>query len=139
VLVPLLAPRIPSAKVQAPRLPHAVNIDFSPPKIVRGPGRSSEQLRVSGRNEGAEGSIVLVKVRQTMAQNCRLQRPDRRIRGPGDLAGDDPTKIDPERGAERGLDRWAASHHRVRGGSNGKKESRPQREGLRAAELAKWT
>ena len=75
-----------------------------------------EPIRLIAQNAGAEGSIVVAKVQGVEGQELRLQRRDRHVRGPGQGGRHRPDQGDPHGAAERGVDRRAAAHHRVRGG-----------------------
>ncbi len=75
-----------------------------------------EPIRAISANAGVEGSIVVARVKESKEKGVRLQRRDRRVRGPDEGRRHRPDQGHPHRAAERGVDRGAAAHHRVRGG-----------------------
>ena len=82
-----------------------------------------EPIRMIAQNAGAEGSIVVAQGQGVEGQELRLQRPDRRVRGPGQGRRHRPDQGHPHRAAERGVDRRPAPHHRVRGGGEEGREA----------------
>jgi hypothetical protein len=93
---------------------------------IRGP----EDLIDRGR--GVEGSIVLAKVRESKDKNFGYNAQTGVYENLVTSGVIDPTKVDPDRVAECGLDRRALAHHRVRGGRAARKRSRRPQVGLRA-------
>ena len=63
-------------------------------------------------NAGVDGGVVVKEVLSRQGQ-LRLQRRDRRVRGPGQGGRGRPDQGHAHRAAERGLDRRAAPDHRV--------------------------
>ena len=73
-----------------------------------------EPMRHIATNAGAEGSIVVAKVKEHEAGR-RLQRRDRGLRGPGEGGRHRPGQGRSQRAAERLVDRVAAAHDRSAG------------------------
>ena len=72
---------------------------------------ADEPLRWIAENAGAEGYVVVAKVRE-LGVGHRLERRDRRVRRPGRAGRRRPGQGDPLRAAERGLDREHGAHDR---------------------------
>ena len=72
-------------------------------------------MRWIASNAGVEGSIVVQKVKESEGRQLRLQRRDRRLRGPGQGRRHRPDEGRALRAAERGVDRVPAAHHRSHG------------------------
>ena len=79
-------------------------------EIVR---RSLEEpIRMIAQNAGAEGSIVVAKVRESKEKNFGYNAADRRVRGPGRGRRHRPDQGHPHRAAERRVHRGPAAHDR---------------------------
>ena len=82
-------------------------------QIVR---RSLEEpLRQIVANAGEEGAVVVAKVLESKEPHYRLQRGDRRVRGPGEGRRHRSDQGDPHGAAERSFDRRPAADHRSTG------------------------
>ncbi len=75
-----------------------------------------EPIRMIAQNAGAEGSIVVAKVKESKDKNFGYNAADRRLRGSGQGRRHRSDQGDPHGAAERGVDRRPAAHDRVRGG-----------------------
>ena len=106
-----------------------------------------EPLRQIAENAGEEGAIVLGKVNDCQGQQLRLQRPDRRVRRPGQGGRARSDQSGAHRTAERRLDRVPDADHRSPGrgdpgrekGSSSRRRTRRRRYGrhvLRSCQLS---
>ncbi len=93
-------------------------------KIVR--RACEEPLRQIAQNAGWDGSIIVEKVKNGEGR-VRLQRADRRVRGPGRGRRHRPDQGGPHRAAERGVGGRPPAHHR---GAD-RREAQEGREGRR--------
>ena len=75
-----------------------------------------EPIRMIAQNAGAEGSIVVAKVKESKDKNFGYNAADRHLRGPGEGRRHRPDQGHPHGAAERRVDRRPAAHHRGRGG-----------------------
>ena len=97
-----------------------------------------EPIRVIVQNAGAEGSIVVAKVRESKEKNFGYNAAHRHVRGSGQGGRHRPDQGHPHGAAERRVDRGPAAHDRVRGRrEEGRQAGR--RRGLRAAAWAGCT
>ena len=74
-----------------------------------------EPIRQIVQNSGEEGAIVMGKIRENDNAALRLQRPDRRVRGSGEVGRDRSGEGDALGSAERGVDRRSDAHDRSDG------------------------
>ena len=82
-----------------------------------------EPIRMIAQNAGAEGSIVVAKVKESKEKNFGYNAATDVLRGPGQGRCHRPDQGDPDGAAERRVDRGAAAHHRVRGGGEEGREA----------------
>ena len=83
-----------------------------------------EPMRQIVENAGEEGAVVLGKVLRLQGQQLRLQRPDRRVRGPGQGGRARSDEGGAHRTHQRRLDCVADADHRSPGrGDSGKEGS----------------
>ncbi len=75
-----------------------------------------EPIRMIAQNAGAEGSIVVARVKESKDKNFGYNAATDVVRGPGQGRRHRPDQGHPDGAAERGVDRGPAPHHRVRGG-----------------------
>ena len=97
-----------------------------------------EPIRMIAQNAGAEGSIVVARVKESKDKNFGYNAADRHLRGPGQGRRHRPDQGHPHGAAERGVDRRPPAHHRVRGGREEGRQARAGRR-LRAAAWAGCT
>ena len=86
-----------------------------------------EPIRLIAQNAGAEGSIVVAKVRASKEKNFGYNAADRHLRGPGEGGRHRPDQGHPHRAAERRVDRRPPAHDRMRGGREEGREAGARR------------
>ena len=72
--------------------------------------------RQIAENAGAEGSIIIGKLRETAEVRLWLERPDQRVRRPLQAGRHRSSQGRPDRAAGCRLGRWPSGHHRGHGG-----------------------